>query len=342
MADSPNFLIWASLSTFVLVVIVSIMGLFGGNQMPVDGKTILITGGSEGMGLAAARQLSAKGANIVIAARSVDKLESAIKEIQAAAKNPASQRFHYISADVSKPAYAGPLIAEATQWNNGRSLDIVWCIAGIATPQLFLDMEMDSMRRHMDVNYFGTAEMSHAILKEWLAVDAPIEKEARHLILTCTTAIFLDVPGYLPYVTSKWAIRGLADTLRLELGLYPQNVQLHLVCPGTILSAAFEREQKVKPGITKKIEEMDPEQTPEEVAQRAIKKLEAGQYMITVNWFGALMRWGALGSSRDSILDTLMAAFLALIMPIVLFVMGSDVKNWKKKYGHPGTWKKEE
>lgn len=38
MADSSNFLIWASLSTFALVVIVSIMGLFGGNQMPVDGK----------------------------------------------------------------------------------------------------------------------------------------------------------------------------------------------------------------------------------------------------------------------------------------------------------------
>jgi hypothetical protein len=38
MADSPNFLIWASLTTFALVVIVSIMGLFGGNQMPVEGK----------------------------------------------------------------------------------------------------------------------------------------------------------------------------------------------------------------------------------------------------------------------------------------------------------------
>lgn len=76
----------------------STMGLFGGNQMPVDGKvmlpnvfsrvclmlisqTVLITGASEGMGLSVAKQLAAKGANVIIVARSVGKLEAAVESI---------------------------------------------------------------------------------------------------------------------------------------------------------------------------------------------------------------------------------------------------------------------
>ena len=50
--------------------------------MPVDGKTILITGGSDGMGLSVSCQLAAKGANIIIVARNVGKLEEALVRLK--------------------------------------------------------------------------------------------------------------------------------------------------------------------------------------------------------------------------------------------------------------------
>ncbi|KAJ2974740.1 hypothetical protein NQ176_g5896 [Zarea fungicola] len=104
LLESPIF--WITAALLVTLAAANTMGLFGGNQMPVDGKTVLITGASEGMGLAAATQLSAKGANLILVSRSVAKLEEAIKAVKAAAKNPSTQRFHYIAADVSVPSYS--------------------------------------------------------------------------------------------------------------------------------------------------------------------------------------------------------------------------------------------
>lgn len=295
------------------------------------------------MGFAAAHQLSAKGANVILVSRSIPKLQTALEAVRAAARNPSTQRFHYISADVSTPSYATAVIAEATTWNEGRSPDIVWCVAGTASPELFIDMDMTSMRRQMDINYFGTAEMAHAVLKEWLAPEAPVENQPRHLIMTTSAIVFFPISGYAPYAPTKWAVRGLADTISQEVMLYPQNVKLHVVCPGTILSPGFERENKTKPEITKILEEADPQQTPDEVAQRSIQGLENGDYLVTVNWLGGIMKWGALGGSMRNnwLIDTFMAGVILLVWPLVHFDTFGKTRSYGKKHGHPSTWTKQ-
>lgn len=320
------------------------------------------------MGFSAATQLSAKGANVIIISRSAEKLEKALQAVkvrlfpsssnpslpiplglttfghQAAARNPSKQRFHYIAADVAKDNYAGPIVAEATAWNNGRAPDIVWCAAGMSTPELFLDMDMSSLRQQMDVNFFGTAEMAHAILKEWLAPEAPVEEQPRHLIMTASVLAFFSIVGYAPYSPTKAAMRSLADTLTHEVQLYPQNVKIHLVAPGTILSPGFERETLSKPDVTKQLEETDPRQTPDEVAQKAIAGLEKGQYIVVVNWLGSLMKWGAIGGSlrNNWFVDTFMAGLILLIVwPIVHMDILGKTRSYGKKNGHPSTWKKQ-
>merc|ERR1711939_1036284 len=96
--------IWTIASVVVgfLVLIPSIMGLFGKNKFDVNGKTVLVTGASEGMGRSVAVQLAQRGASVVIVARNVGKLEEALDLVKAAALNPSSQRFQYISADVTE------------------------------------------------------------------------------------------------------------------------------------------------------------------------------------------------------------------------------------------------
>ena len=212
----------------------------------------------------------------------------------------------------------------------------------MSIPELFLDMDMTSMRRQMDVNFYGTAEMSHAIMKHWLAPDAPVEKEPKHLIMTASVLALYTIPGYAPYSPSKWAMRGLADTLSQEVLMYPQNVKVHVVYPGTILSPGYVNETLSKPEVTKVLESSDPKQTPDEVADAAIQGLERGEYFVTVAWLGTLMKWGMLGGSfrNNWIIDTLGAWIVSLVWIFVQPDLHSKIKNYGKTHGHPSTYKK--
>ncbi|RBR25846.1 uncharacterized protein FIESC28_01339 [Fusarium coffeatum] len=328
-----------SIATLILGRVV--MGFFGSNKFPVEGKTVLITGASEGLGLSAATQLSGKGANVVLVSRSESKLEAALYTVKAAAKNPETQRFHYIAADVSKESYAKPLLDQVIAWNNGNAPDIVWTCAGLSFPELFVDMEMKSMRNHMDVNYWGTAEMAHAIMREWLDVAKPVEKEPKHLIMTGSIAASYSPPGYTPYTPSKYAMRGLAECIQQEVLLYPQNVKVHLLLPGTILSPGNVRENEIKPEITKIIEKDDPKQTPEEVAALSIRGLEAGQHNITVNFLGHLMKWASFGGTPKNSFVDILGAFLATFVWIFARpILDSQIRGHGKKHGHPSLYKK--
>ncbi|KAK0630759.1 3-ketodihydrosphingosine reductase tsc-10 [Bombardia bombarda] len=342
------------LATGILgISLAAIMGLFFGkntSQFPVEGRTILLTGASEGMGRSAAVQLSAKGAHVILVARNVGRLEEALAEVKSAAKSPTTQRFTYISADVAEHDYAARVVAEAMAWNGGAAPDIVWCVAGMSTPMLWADSNSDSnsdsmvaARRNMDVNYFGAADMSRAILREWLAPENSTSptSQPKHIIFTASVLALFAIVGYGPYTPSKWALRGLADTLAMELNLYPNNpVKIHVVYPATIVSPGLERENKTKPDITVEMEKDEPPETPETVARRAIAGLEAGNYFVTVSFLGRLMQCGIMGGSprNNWVFDTVLGWFIPIIYFFVLGGMNAQVKAWAKKHGHPSTY----
>lgn len=338
-----NKYVLASAGILGSTLLAATMGFFNKNHMPVEGKTILLTGASEGLGRSAARELAAKGANVIIVARNVGKLEDALAEISAAAKDPRTQRFHYISADVSEDDYAVRVVAEAISWNGGHSPDIVWCVAGSSTPMLWQDEKaLQETRREMGVNFWGACEMSHAILREWWSPENSFT-EPKHFIFTASVLALYTIVGYGPYSPTKWAIRGLADTLTQEAMLYPkQPVKIHIVYPGTILSPGFEREQRVKPDVTLQLEKDDPQMTPDQVATAAIAGLEAGKHFVTVNFLGEMMRWGVMGGSlrNNWFVDTLGAFLLALAWFFVHLVMHGDIKKYAKKHGHPSGYPK--
>ncbi|KAK1756115.1 hypothetical protein QBC47DRAFT_298837 [Echria macrotheca] len=315
------------------------MGLFSKNHMPVEGKTVLITGASEGMGRSAAVQLAAKGAHIILVSRNVGRLEEAAAEVRAAAKSPSSQRITYISADVSEPGYAARVLAEAIAWNGGAAPDIVWCVAGLSTPLLWTDERaLPAARHNMSVNYFGSAEMSHAILREWLAPGNKYA-EPKHLVFTASILALWAIVGYGPYSPSKWALRGLADTLVMELQMYPDTpVRVHVVYPATITSPGLARENETKPGVTLEIEEDDVPESPDTVAARSIAGLERGDYFVDVSFLGRIMRVGALGGSpRNSwLFDTVLGWFVPIIYFFTLIYVNTKVRAWPKKHGVPG------
>ncbi len=242
------------------------------------------------------------------------------------------------------PGFAAELIASAIAWNGGRPIDIVWCVAGMSTPLLWADeAALAAARRNMDVNYWGAAELSHAVLREWLDPAAGPYAQPRHLVFTASVLALFAVVGYAPYNPSKWALRGLADTLAQEMLLYPDHpVRVHVVYPGTILSPGLEREERTKPEITRLLEKDDPRQTPDEVAAKAIRGLEQGKHFVTVAFLGELMRFGVMGGSlrNNWLVDTLGAWVLAPIWFFVLWWMHGDIRAYAKKHGHPAGYSK--
>lgn len=338
-----NLSYWA-ISAIILsfaLVLPSIMGFFSSNKFDVNGKTVLLTGASEGMGLSVAIRLAKKGASIIIVARNVGKLEEALVQIKASAASP-SQRFQYISADLSEEDGAARVIAEAIAWNNHTAPDIVWCIAGASRPGLFIDTPKAVMRQQMDINFWSCVDMAHTVLNEWLKPDVVGKGVQKHLIFTSSVVAFYPVAGYAPYAPAKAAIKSLSDTLAQEVLLYGNEVKIHTVFPGTILSAGLEKENLTKPEITNILEDSDPKQTPDQVADASIAGLERGDYLVTVGLLGSAMRacaWG--GSARNNfVVDTALTWITSLIWPLISSDLDGKVKSYAKKHGHPNTYAK--
>jgi 3-dehydrosphinganine reductase len=194
----------------------------------------------------------------------------------------------------------------------------------------------------MDVNYYGSALLAHAILKEWLAPEAPVEKEAKHLVFTSSTVAFYTIAGYASYSPTKIALRSLADSLAQEVLLYPQNVEVHCVFPGGIQSEGLKREMETKPRITEILEEDDPIQHPDEVAKRSIEGLEKGYHHVPVSWLGHLMRWGAVGGSHKNnfVVDVLMGFVVIVAWIIAQPVLLYKVRTFARENGHPSKYGK--
>ncbi|KAI1454242.1 NAD(P)-binding protein [Annulohypoxylon moriforme] len=340
------------------------MGNFLSNEFPVKGRTVVITGGSRGTGLAAGRILAEKGANVVIVARNQDKLIQGVHHIQQGALNPQTQRFHQISADLISPSESVRVIDEVVSWNSGNPPDIVWCCAGTSHPTLFVDTPVSKFHSEMDSNYFTSMHMAHATLRCWLktqrqdATDTPITTSnsatqsgstipARHLIFTASFLAFYSFAGYSPYSPSKAALRSLSDSLSQEMNLYAAanphepRVRVHTVFPATIYTESYEAENVIKSDLTKMLEEGDAGQTPEVVAERSIKALQSGQELITTDLLTTLVKRSVLGGSVRggfwmAIGDWLLACALAIVMVFVRHDMDQKVRAWGRKYGASG------
>ncbi|CBX92564.1 hypothetical protein IAQ61_006047 [Plenodomus lingam] len=360
-----QLLLTATVVLLILVGIVSadIMGFafWKSNQFQVEGQTVLLTGSSQGMGREVARLLSARGANLILVARTTKNLEVAVEHAKAHARNPATQRFTFISADVTSESENARIVSEAIAWNNGKMPEIVWCIAGSAKPGLFIETSTDTLRTQMELNYFAAAYLAHATLKAWFYPEQPYKPHGkgqaleppRKFIITSSVIAFINLAGYSPYAPAKAALRSLADGLRSEVQLYnaarrskspgstqapaPFDVDIHLILPGTILSPGYENEEKTKHAVTRELESTDPKQTELEAATAAVQGLEAGNFMTATNWLGELMRLGTLSGSQrnNAIIDTMGAWIATIVWLLVVPDLNSKVWGWGKKNGMP-------
>lgn len=230
----------------------------------------IITGGSSGIGKAIALQLAQQGAHISIIARDPERLHQAKGELEQVCPHP-HQRVLALSCDVSDRQQVDPVMEEAIA-TLGPPHYLITC-AGIAYPDHFQDIPIDIFERTMAVNYFGTLYCIRAALPS-------MEQQGSGQIAMISSAVgLIGLYGYSAYSPSKFALRGLAESLRGELK--PLGIGVSIVYPTDTDTPQLAQENKTKPAATKEIADTANLWQPEDVARVVVRGLRRHQFEIT-------------------------------------------------------------
>jgi 3-dehydrosphinganine reductase len=231
---------------------------------------VIITGGSSGIGKAIALQLARSGAHLSIIARTPLTLEAAKAELEAARLSP-EQRVLALTADVACVAEVTGAIESAIAQLGPP--DLLITSAGIAHPGHFRDLPLSVFEQTMATNYFGTLYSIKAVL------PAMEQRRKGHIVLISSGAGLVGLYGYTPYSPSKFALRGLAESLRGELKEW--GIDVAIAYPPDTDTPQLAAENLTKPLATQKITATAKTWTAEAVADAIIRGVEQKAFEIT-------------------------------------------------------------
>ena len=181
-----------------------------------QGKIIIITGASSGIGEAMARLYPKMGAKVVLAARNEAKLLRLTQMIRAEGGEAA-----YIATDVTKELECKRLIDFAVESFGG--VDILICNAGVSMRANFDDVQMEVLHRVMNVNFWGTVYCAKYALPH-------LRRSKGSLVGISSVAGLHGLPGRTGYSASKFAMTGLLETIRIEN--MKKGLHVMIACPG--------------------------------------------------------------------------------------------------------------
>lgn len=222
-------------------------------------KTILITGGNAGLGLATALLFARNGANVAILSRRAEQNRAARKQIEAAG----AQCLDF-SGDVTDEAFVRAAVCKTADTFGG--LHYAFNNAGVEqVPAPLSKQTLDDYRRIIDVNVMGV----------WLAMreEIPlIQQSGGGCIVNTSSAGGLVGMAQIPlYIAAKHAVVGLTKSVALEFA--KDGVRVNAVCPGSVRTDLFHRFTGKNPEMEQAMESMHPMGRvwmPEEVASAVL------------------------------------------------------------------------
>ena len=185
--------------------------------MKLSGKVAIVTGATQGIGLACAQRLVAEGAKVMLVDIKPD-------GEQAAAALGAAARF--FAADVSQKVDVDAMVA-GTLAAFGR-IDILINNAGVTHAADFLDVTEDDFDRVLRINLKSMFLCGQTVAREM------VKQQSGVIINMSSVNAELAIPNQVPYVVSKGAINQLTKVM--SLNLIPYGIRVNAIGPGTILT----------------------------------------------------------------------------------------------------------
>jgi len=244
------------------------------------GKRVYITGGSSGIGLAAAKSIASWGGSVYISARGEERLKSALEEIKSAAVG-ADQTFGYVAHDVSDPAACEAAAKEVVGALGG--VDVLIANAGVAHPSRILETPPEVFEKMMRINYFGTVHTTRAFLPHMY------DQKGGNIGIVSSMLGFMGIYGYTAYAASKFAQVGFADCLRQELIDY--GIKLTILYPPDTDTPQLAEENRIKPPETKAISGEVKMMSAEDVGLCLLKGIAKGKYHVVPGTMGRFTRF---------------------------------------------------
>ena len=182
--------------------------------MTLENKTVWITGASSGLGEALAVEAARQGANIILSARNIDKLEAVRQRL------PRPAMHTILPLDLTDNSQLHQSVDKA------GAVDILINNGGISQRSLAVETDQQVVRKIMETNFFGHIELSRLILPQMLTRQSGI-------IVTMSSVVgYFGTPLRSTYSASKHALHGYFDSMRYEVE--KQGVQVTIICPGFI------------------------------------------------------------------------------------------------------------
>lgn len=244
--------------------------------MNLEKKVVIITGASSGIGKSLAIHAFEKKMKVLLAARSLQEMENIVKE-----RKPDPDDYLIIKTDVSNQMDCEQLINLTIQ--KFGKIDILINNAGISMRAIFSELDLNVLKKLMDVNFWGTVYCTHYALP-WLL------KSKGSVVGVSSVAGFRGLPARTGYSASKFAMHGFLESLRTE-NLH-NGLHVLLACPGftasNIRKNAFGKDGKIQGESPRNEHTM---MQPDEVASHIFKAIEKRKRDLVLTRQGKITLW---------------------------------------------------
>lgn len=286
-----------------LVILISVLFLVKAcstSHDPISGKNVVIAGGSSGIGLALAQEFlrHANPQKVTLVARNMEGLTKAQAYLNS------DSHVHVLSLDVAdfkacKVASEGVL----------ADTDVIINAAGLSIPGRLEDLSESEILTMLNVNLLGSLNLTKCLLRQLKS------KKSGSVVFVSSQAGQIGLYGFTVYSATKFALRGLAEALRMETLAHGVNVSL--VFPADTETPGLARENKRKPKITRLLSETSGVMTAEAVAKRIHEGMRARKFLITVNIDGWMLNMLSLGMALSSFRSFVSEVALLPILRII-------------------------
>ncbi len=241
-----------------------------------QGKTAIVTGAGSGIGRALALALGDRGAKVVITDIVQERIDSVLEELQRKGVESAGYRVDHSKLEQVQ-AFAGDFFS---QWDH---VDILCSNAGVGQGGRFEETPIEDWEWVLGINLWGCIYMMYNF------VPKMIERQQGSILITASDAGLVAIPCMSAYQTSKYAVVGLGETLRMEL--YNYNIRVSLLCPGFINTNIVRDGRIYLYGSDGKSAKPEMEKfyatkgvDPSVVAQAGLRALEKDKGIVLVPW----------------------------------------------------------